>query len=660
MKLINCYISSFGKIKDFSYDFNDGLNVILQENGWGKTTFTIFLKSMFYGLDDSKKNILENERLKYKPWGSSDLFGGHITFSYANQTFKIERYFGNKFSEDYANLTDLSTGKITPFNSDKEELGKRIFKVDKEGFLSTTFFSEKDFEIKSNASLTAKFNSTFDEQDTDLYDLAITKLDKKVKEFRQRGDKGLIPDTKRRLFDLREKINSESELSLAIEQIKKDVTLTEQELISLRERESLFNSQYEKAVLQENLALKKASYDKLVSEKETLNAQVQKANSVLNGKTVKTDEIYAVKKTIEDYQKTKAKLEFVYSEYQQLNAKKEEKTQDKKPKPYYISLIVALLAVAMFFVNIFAGIGFSVLAISSLLFIVFSNNKKVDNSIEEYIISKEKSIKDYQSIVVEYERALNNFFADFNFLQIEDYEQTLEIIKQAVSIKIEALNRLSNIDFEISKIEKEGIQNVEYSSVDVESLKRQWSQLKEQIVQKSDYLSKRKLILRQYEEKLVQVGDYESEVSILAELLEEYNSSYEVFSLTMQFLTKADENLRVLYRKPLSDSFNKYLRLLTGKDLKADIDVDFNITVVENYGNKAYEFYSQGYKNVLEICKRLALIDLLFEDEKPFIVLDDPFNYMDENNLNGALQLIKQLQSEYQIIYLICHNSRSV
>ena len=179
MKLINCYISSFGKIKDFSYDFNDGLNVILQENGWGKTTFTIFLKSMFYGLDDSKKNILENERLKYKPWGSSDLFGGHITFSYANQTFKIERYFGNKFSEDYANLTDLSTGKITPFNSDKEELGKRIFKVDKEGFLSTTFFSEKDFEIKSNASLTAKFNSTFDEQDTDLYDLAITKLDKK-------------------------------------------------------------------------------------------------------------------------------------------------------------------------------------------------------------------------------------------------------------------------------------------------------------------------------------------------------------------------------------------------------------------------------------------------------------------------------------------------
>ena len=41
MKLINCYISSFGKIKDFNYDFSEGLNTILEENGWGKTTFTV-------------------------------------------------------------------------------------------------------------------------------------------------------------------------------------------------------------------------------------------------------------------------------------------------------------------------------------------------------------------------------------------------------------------------------------------------------------------------------------------------------------------------------------------------------------------------------------------------------------------------------------------
>ena len=43
MKLIECYINSFGKLKDFSYKFSEGLNVIEHENGLNtKRTRTIF------------------------------------------------------------------------------------------------------------------------------------------------------------------------------------------------------------------------------------------------------------------------------------------------------------------------------------------------------------------------------------------------------------------------------------------------------------------------------------------------------------------------------------------------------------------------------------------------------------------------------------------
>ena len=57
MKLINCYISSFGKLQDFSYDFSSGLNTVIEDNGWGKSTFATFIKAMFYGLN-SKKSLL--------------------------------------------------------------------------------------------------------------------------------------------------------------------------------------------------------------------------------------------------------------------------------------------------------------------------------------------------------------------------------------------------------------------------------------------------------------------------------------------------------------------------------------------------------------------------------------------------------------------------
>ena len=126
MKLIECYVSSFGVLKNFRYDFNDGLNVINEINGFGKTTFTVFIKSMFYGLNDTKRGLDENERKKYKPWNSTERFGGYLVFEKNEKKYKIERFFGNKSAEDSAILTELSTGKT--FN-DYFDLGNKLFEI---------------------------------------------------------------------------------------------------------------------------------------------------------------------------------------------------------------------------------------------------------------------------------------------------------------------------------------------------------------------------------------------------------------------------------------------------------------------------------------------------------------------------------------------------
>ena len=101
MKLKKCYVSSFGKIKDFTYDFNDTLNSIKEENGWGKTTLATFIKAMFYGLDGTnKRNVNDNERKKYKPWNSTELFGGYVEFEWGGKEFKIEKR-DIYFTEEY-------------------------------------------------------------------------------------------------------------------------------------------------------------------------------------------------------------------------------------------------------------------------------------------------------------------------------------------------------------------------------------------------------------------------------------------------------------------------------------------------------------------------------------------------------------------------------
>ena len=120
MKLIECYIENFGKISKQKFSFTDGLNCITADNGSGKTTLAAFIKVMLYGMSDTKKASLEeNDRKHYLPWGGG-VCGGSLTFSAGGKTYRVERQFGTKSSDDSYALYDTATGRISndfPFGS---------------------------------------------------------------------------------------------------------------------------------------------------------------------------------------------------------------------------------------------------------------------------------------------------------------------------------------------------------------------------------------------------------------------------------------------------------------------------------------------------------------------------------------------------------------
>ena len=55
MKLISLHIDNFGQFNNFDYVFEDGINQIVEENGWGKSTLAAFIKVMFFGFDNTSK-----------------------------------------------------------------------------------------------------------------------------------------------------------------------------------------------------------------------------------------------------------------------------------------------------------------------------------------------------------------------------------------------------------------------------------------------------------------------------------------------------------------------------------------------------------------------------------------------------------------------------
>lgn len=192
MRLIKCYIENFGKLSGYEHSFNDDLTVIFEENGFGKTTLAVFIKSMLYGMPETKStDISLNDRFKYMPW-QGGRFGGYLVFE-ANingekRQIRIDRCFGKKASADEYSITDAKTGeKLSGFSS---KIGEELFGIDADAFSKSVYLpQERRTEKRSstqkgqkpgNTSITTKLSNLLEQSDDiGSYDIAIKELDKK-------------------------------------------------------------------------------------------------------------------------------------------------------------------------------------------------------------------------------------------------------------------------------------------------------------------------------------------------------------------------------------------------------------------------------------------------------------------------------------------------
>ncbi len=151
----------------------------------------------------------------------------------------------------------------------------------------------------------------------------------------------------------------------------------------------------------------------------------------------------------------------------------------------------------------------------------------------------------------------------------------------------------------------------------------------------------------------------ESKLDQMRTKKEELESKQQIVSAVIKFLEEAQENLSKRYVQPMQEKFTQIIGELS-EDKSFRLDVDLNTNVDTQIGLKEKQYLSRGKQDLVDICKRFALIDSVFTKEKPFIVLDDPFINLDENVLSNMLKLISKFSQEFQIIYLICHNSRKM
>ena len=155
------------------------------------------------------------------------------------------------------------------------------------------------------------------------------------------------------------------------------------------------------------------------------------------------------------------------------------------------------------------------------------------------------------------------------------------------------------------------------------------------------------------------VENMQEELEALQEKTEEGLKQYELLGMTKNLLEQAKSSFTAKYTEPVMQGFRKYYRILTGTECENyQMDANTRLQVVEGNMPRDIGYLSLGNRDLIGICMRLALVEAMYEEQKPFLILDDPFATLDEEKIHSALKVLLELSKQRQILYLVCHRSR--
>ena len=192
MRLLKMHADNFGRLHDFTFAFDNGLNVILEENGWGKTTMAAFLKAMLYGFEPGAfDRDRDRERKQYKPW-QGGTYGGWLEFEVNGKTYRVTRTFGENLKSDKVKVIDLDSGYESPF--DPGRLGESLFHLDAGAFERSVFIPQNSLlSENTNDGIQARMSSLISKvNDADTYGKASGDINQKIRSFERADSRGEI------------------------------------------------------------------------------------------------------------------------------------------------------------------------------------------------------------------------------------------------------------------------------------------------------------------------------------------------------------------------------------------------------------------------------------------------------------------------------------
>lgn len=609
MKLVSVSITAFGKLKNVAFNFVDGVNILQQANGFGKSTLCAFVRAMLYGLNYGYKLVdgnRTNDVTKYAPWDATGKFGGSMEIAHEGKTYRIERFFGATAKSESCIVTDTSTGRqLNIPNPGEHFLGLTVDSFDR-----CTYLPQEYVAIVPNENFDAKLANLVEDSALD-YDKLQDKLRAYKKTLRyERGIGGEIPTLENEIFQLKGKLASAQNQVAERKRMGEQLVQIEQSLEQIAKEETALQAKVEQ--LQQSL----------------YRAQPNPADVELAKKIDEVElKIASVPQTItQDY----AKVEQLQSQLKVLEKKRNVNNQRKKL--FTISFAVALLlAVVLACVKQYVPAGIVGAVAIACGVLAFANNGKKD------VAQIEEIGANIQQIVAKY---------------LSPNGKSLE----------EMCNQLWNYhnDYQTNLTVRKALGNRPVMQTNQGAISAELNQTKMRLQALVD--RKQTLTLNAHElqfrlsQPTTSLVDIADEIDEKEQLLAEARRKFQVATQTSELLAQAKLSLSSAYIPELCAKTQNLLNAVTQGNYKVVTDRNFAISLQEKGQTRPLSAFSRGIKEITLLCFRVALAELIYGKDIPLLIVDDAFVNFDEQNFERATTLLKQLSAKTQVIYFTCHD----
>ena len=652
--------ATYGKLNQAQLDLQPGLNVICAPNEGGKSTWSRFLLTMFYGLNTRQRGDLADKN-RFQPWNGTPMQGrleltvGENLLVLSRRTQRADAPMG-VFSCTYA-------GTDTPApDLDAAHCGEALLGVPQSVYQRCAFIPSGSMAINADADLERRINALISTGEEKVSFLQAENRLKKQLHQRKYNHTGAIPQLEAEI----------GELMAARAEVK-----------SLAEQEAFLHSQLLQAQQEqkERLLIRQREIQRQAEEKQQLLQQLTDSATLQNI----NEQLGAVRSLAEQAQQAedaaKQQDAAIQAQLQELNrnplhpmtkSELETQLQIQPPAPPQVAQLLICLSLSL----CSGGFLWYELDQSQILWLCIAcAATALTAGSFLWLLVKRLRLQQQRCRELKRQEELRKLAESYLPL-LEEVERQRSLLQQQRQAAVDSGARVRSTLVQLLEQVRQWAPDA-HSAADIRRFVQQTTQRREDLTQEirqaqsgvlqvqpddtDGTCARLQQQIAQIQGRLAAIGqpdDLERQLRSMQEQLAQLQGEYDALAMALGSLRTANVALQNRFSPELGRRAAEIFADMTGSDWSSILlDREFHLSAETDRDptRRNVQLLSTGTADQLYLAVRLAICEMILPPEQnPPLILDDALLTFDDMRLGKTLDYLTRLGEKRQILLFTC------